>query len=222
MDAINGGAGARRSLGLAPALLLLVLLLLLIAAAAGFYVGSPRDPSLAVAPTASATPIPTASATPIPTSPTATPALIEGQFTACVPTNSQIKGGTDESGASGDATIERKRGFTWSGPITATDPRLSGTHYYSWDANTVSLPSSDSYVTWAEGHRIQNDQGAWRGTAIGAILPDENRSGVIMLSGEGAYSGLTAIMFNVDGTCFFNFEGIVSEVPDPPEPYTGG
>jgi hypothetical protein len=222
MDVITGGAGARRSFRLAPVLLLVLLLLLLIAAAAGFYVGSPRDPALAIAPTASPTSTPIASPAPSPTPPTDASPLVEGQFTACEPGNTQIKEGTERSAASGDVTIERKRGFTWSGAITATDPRFSGTHYYSYDANFYTLPSGQEYTTWAEGHVIQNEEGAWRGASIGAVLPDESPSGVARLTGEGGYAGLTALLFIVDGDCVYNFEGIVAEVPDPPEPYTGG
>jgi hypothetical protein len=155
------------------------------------------------------------------------------EFTACVPGNSQFKEGTTETevipGPSGDTRIERTRGFTWKGEITATDPRLSGTHYYSWDGNGYTPGSANPQVavpnglaSWSEGHRIENADGAWSGSTVGLTLADGTNTGSpAVLTGEGAYKGLTAVLLNTDGTCFFNFRGVVMEVPDPPVPYTG-
>lgn len=217
MDVISGGAGMRRNLGLAP-VLLLILLLLAIAAGVAFSIGSPSGPSLAVAPTTGPT-----------LGPTSTPGAsgpIEGSFTACVPTNNEYRTGTDTSasvpGVGGDTKIDQRRGFTWQGTITATDPRFSGTHYYSFDSNVYTLASGVSYTSWAEGHRIENEGGVWQGTNFGLNLPDGSHGGLARLTGEGGYQGLTALLITVDGDCFFSFEGIVIEVPDPPVPYTGG
>lgn len=160
-------------------------------------------------------------------------ALLPGEFTACVPQNSEFKAGTSEqdvvSTADGDVTIERTRGYTWKGAITATDPRFTGTHYTSWDANGYTPGSANPFVavveglaTWAEGHRIENADGAWSGSTVGITFPDgTNEGGPAVLTGEGAYAGLTAVLVVADGPCFFDFRGIVTEVPDPPVPYTG-
>ena len=119
-------------------------------------------------------------------------------------------------------TVERQRGYTWSGTHTATDPRFSGTHYYAWDADTYTLASGDEGpLVDATGLRIENAEGAWQGEARGATLPDGTiANGPVVLTGEGAYEGLTAVLLWEEDPCFINFRGIVIEVPDPPVPAT--
>lgn len=188
-------------------------------------------------PTAAPSPLPSSGVsaeTPPATEPAATAAaLLPGEFTACVPMNSQLKAGTTEtevtSGPDGDVTIERTRGFTWKGTITATDPRFAGTHYYSWDANGYTPGSGDpgapgivGQAGWAEGHRIQNDEGAWQGWTVGVTLPDGTQvASPAVLTGEGAYEGLSAVLLVDDAGCFFAYRGFVMEIPDPPVPFTG-
>lgn len=152
--------------------------------------------------------------------------IVPGEFTACVPHNSPLRSGTDEqvvvSHPDGDMTIERQRGYTWSGNITATDPRFSGTHYYSWDWDGYTLASgAEGPSAYAEGHRIENAEGAWQGAATGAALPGgTTAASPVVLTGEGAYRGLTAVLFGIEDSCFFDFRGIVMEFPDPPVPST--
>ena len=70
--------------------------------------------------------------------------------------------------------------------------------------------------------RIENDEGAWHGSTSRLTMPGgvvENS--VIVLTGEGAYEGLTAVLYSFEGGCFFDYRGIVTEIPDPPVPYTG-
>jgi hypothetical protein len=161
---------------------------------------------------------------PPPTGPA--PTLLPGEFTACVPSNGEFKAGTDISdvvtGPDGDVTIQRRRGFTWMGGITATDQRFSGTHYYSWDGDSYTLASGDAgQSAWAEGHRIETDAGAWNGSSSGLTMPEGTQNSVIILTGEGAYEGLTAVLYSFEGGCFFDYRGIVTEIPAPPVPYTG-
>ena len=153
-------------------------------------------------------------------------ALLPGEFTLCLPGNAEFKTGVDTrvvvAGPSGDVTIDRRRGFTWKGTMIATDPRFSGTHYYSWDGDVYPAAAGGLTVV-SQGHRIENDQGAWSGSSVGVEMPDgTNQSAPVVLRGEGAYAGLTAVLIDVDGTCFQNYRGFVVEVPDPPVPYTGG
>jgi hypothetical protein len=42
----------------------------------------------------------------------------------------------------------------------------------------------------------------------------------VVLIGEGAYGGLTAVLFGIEGSCFFDFRGLIMEFPDPPVPAT--
>ncbi len=153
-------------------------------------------------------------------------AVVPGEFTICAPINAELRSGTDEQVVvphpDGDMTVERQRGYTWSGTHTATDPRFSGTHYYSWDADTYTLASGDEGPQVdASGLRIENAEGAWQGEARGATLPDGTvANGPVVLTGEGAYEGLTAVLLWTDDPCFINFKGIVMEFPDPPVPAT--
>jgi hypothetical protein len=152
--------------------------------------------------------------------------VVPGEFTVCVPYNDTLRRGTDEQVVvphpDGDMTIERQRGYTWSGTHRASDPRFSGTHYYSWDGDTYTLASGgEGPLAYAEGLRIENAEGAWQGEASGATLPDGTSwTGPLVMTGEGAYEGLTAVLLWTDDACFLDLRGIVIEFPDPPVPAT--
>ena len=63
---------------------------------------------------------------------------------------------------------------------------------------------------------------AWHGSSSGLSMPDDTtQNSVVVLTGEGAYEGLTAVLYSFEGGCFFDYRGIVTEIPDPPVPYTG-
>ncbi len=184
---------------------------------AGGGVGGQATPSPSQPNGAAATETPPATGTP------SQGALLPGEFTACVGRNEESKHGTDSQDRIGDLTVDRTRGYTWQGAIVATDPRFSGTHYYSWNGDSYTLQSGlPAQEVSAEGHRIENDAGAWQGSGYGVSFPDSTmQSALTVLVGEGAYDGLTALMFRTGGSCFFNFRGIVTDVPDTPVPYTG-
>jgi hypothetical protein len=152
--------------------------------------------------------------------------VVPGEFTICIPMNTPLRTGTDErvviAHPEGDMTMERTRGYTWTGIHTATDPRFSGAHYYSWDGDTYTLGSGDDGpVAYAEGLRIENAEGAWQGQARGATLPDgASWTGPLVMTGEGAYEGLTAVLLWTDDACFLDLRGIIIEFPDPPVPPT--
>jgi hypothetical protein len=166
------------------------------------------------------------SARPSPTVSGDSAVVVPGEFSICIPINSPLRVGTDEQGAvthpDGDMTIERQRGYTWSGTHTATDPRFSGTHYYSWDGDTYTLASGDDGpLAYAEGLRIENADGAWQGEASGATLPDGGSwTGPLVMTGEGGYEGLTAVLLWTEDACFLDLRGLVIEFPDPPAPAT--
>ena len=190
------------------------------------------------APTADAegtTSVAASSATPDPASTSPRPsaaasaelaAVVPGEFTICVQHNSPLRAGTDEQVVvphpDGDMTIERQRGYTWTGTHTATDPRFSGTHYYGWDADSYTLASGDEGpLVYGEGLRIENADGAWQGRGTGATLPDGTMAhGPLLLTGEGTYQGLAAFLVGMDQSCFINWRGIVMEIPDAPVPAT--
>jgi hypothetical protein len=163
---------------------------------------------------------------PAPTASDAAVAAAPGEFTVCIPLNQVLRAGTDEEIAAahpdGDMAGERQRGYTWSGTHTATDDRFSGTHYYSWDGDSYTLASgADGPGVAAEGLRIENDEGAWQGSGATATLPDGTvANSPLVMTGEGAYEGMTAALLWVDGPCFLDLRGIVIEFPEPPVPAT--
>jgi len=152
--------------------------------------------------------------------------VVPGEFTICIPINEELRSGTDEEVVvphpEGDMTIDRQRGYTWSGTHSATDPRFSGTHYYSWDGDGYTLASGDEGpLAYAEGLRIETAEGAWQGEATGLTFPDGTRAtGALVMTGEGAYEGLTAVLIWTEDACFLDLRGIVMEFPDPPVPAT--
>jgi len=149
------------------------------------------------------------------------------EFTACIPKNRYYRTGTDEQitlpSPDGDVTVDVSRGFTWRGTITATDDRLSGTHYNSFNSDTYTLPGGGTQMAWAEAHRIENDEGTWQGSSVGfSDTGDDSETGPAVLIGEGAYEGLTAIIVtSIEGDCFLNVRGFVTSVPATPAPVTG-
>ena len=188
-------------------------------------------PAPATPPPATPAPAPSASPTGTPSQPSATGSgesavAVPGEFTVCVPRNAPLRTGADEQFVvphpEGDMTVERQRGYTWAGSITATDPRFSGTHYYSWDGDIYTLASGDDGPqVAADGLRIENDEGAWQGSGTSVTLPDGTSAySPLVLTGEGTYEGLTAVLLWIEGSCFFDFRGIVMEFPDPPVPAT--
>jgi hypothetical protein len=190
-------------------------------------VGCAQQPGAPAAATSSSTPDPTGtSPQPSATESDDVAVVAPGEFSVCIPTNAELRKGTDEqlvvTHPDGDMTVERQRGYTWSGTHTATDPRFSGTHYYSWDADAYTLASGDEGpLVYAEGLRIENAEGAWQGEASGATLPDgTSATGPVVLKGEGAYEGLTAVLLGIEDSCFIDFRGIVIEFPEPPVPAT--
>jgi hypothetical protein len=170
------------------------------------------DPTTAAVPTGSASEGSTASA--------------PGEFEVCIPTNNTLRAGTDQqvvvAHSEGDMTVARQRGYTWSGSHTATDERFSGTHFYSWDGDSYTLASGDEGPqVAAEGLRIENDDGAWQGSGATATLPDgTSGSSPLVMTGEGAYKDLTAVLLWIDGDCFLNLRGIVIDFPETPVPAT--
>lgn len=143
----------------------------------------------------------------------------------------EIEHGTEEnvvvSLPDGEMTIQQRRDQTWT-PIlsSVTDPRLSGTVYHTSNADVYTLPGNEAGPDFAVATvRIENDEGAWQGSLVQLAFPDgtEYVSPMVM-TGEGAYEGLTAIVANVDPPDDCTMEGYIIDgtIPPAPEPQTGG
>ena len=85
-------------------------------------------------------------------------------------------------------------------------------------ATTAGGP--EGYVpTWNATHRLDGPEGAWSGTERGLFLPDGERVGLLVLTGEGANEGLSAVLVTSMGSSWRDmFEGYIYEGGLPPMP----
>ena len=151
----------------------------------------------------------------------------------CIRPGPEIHRGTEEQLvvplSDGEMTIAQTRGFTYRQSLTeVSDPRLEGTLYEAWDSDEYTVPDGEpgpSIVTFTD--RIENYEGAWQGSVVLLGSPDDpTYVGPMVMTGEGAYGGLTAIVaFHGDtfwqGDCHGGGYIIEGNVPAPPVPQTG-
>lgn len=161
--------------------------------------------------------------------PPATAAQAPAGFTACINPGPVVQSGTEErivvSLPDGEMTIRQIRGVTYGQRLTdVSDPRLDGTLYQAWNEDAYTLRGDEpgpSIVTFTD--RIENDEGAWQGSAEMLRFPDDTSSVQLVMTGEGAYEGLTAIVaFDefAEG-CAVKGYIIDGNFPAPPVPQTG-
>jgi hypothetical protein len=106
--------------------------------------------------------------------------------------------------------------------LEASDPRLSGVG--SVRNAGLPLPSDDLFIVLVtQSLRIANDEGAWTGGGWLYAVLSEGEGGVgqdeptWVLTGEGAYEGLTALLrptFSAEGS----FGGVFVEAEPPAAP----
>ena len=106
--------------------------------------------------------------------------------------------------------------------LEASDPRLSGEG--SVRNAGLPLPSDEVFVVLVtQSLRIANEEGAWTGGGWLYAVPSEDEGGVgqdeptWVLTGEGAYEGLTAMLrpdFSEEGS----FGGVIVEAEPPAAP----
>jgi hypothetical protein len=159
------------------------------------------------------------------------PEVAPVEFTACVGPGPSVTPGPEENVTAslpdGETRLTRRRGgYTWQSMVSGvSDPRLEGTWYNSVDKDEYILPGGVVGPNfYAVTHRVENDEGAWQGSLLSMEFPDgDSVDGPIVLTGEGAYEGLSAVAaINFYGACP-NTRGYIIEggVPAPPVPQTG-
>jgi hypothetical protein len=154
------------------------------------------------------------------------------EFTACIHPGPAVHDGTSEwvvvPASDGGMTIVRERGATWRQSLTeVSDPRLEGTLHQAWDADVYTLPGNETegpaFGVFTD--RIENDEGAWQGSVVNFSSEDGTfYLGPMVMVGEGAYEGLTAIVGFVDwngGDCHISGYIIEGTIPPAPVPQTG-
>ena len=156
----------------------------------------------------------------------AAPVAVTGRI-LCGP---EVQHGTEEGVvvplADGDMTLDRSRGFVWRQSTSSmSDPRLHGTVHQSEDLDSYTLPGFEAGPSFGTStKRIENDEGAWQGSAVILYFPDGTLvASPYVMVGDGAYEGLTAI-YSVDiFDCGENIRGYIidGDIPAVPEPSTG-
>jgi len=114
-----------------------------------------------------------------------------------------------------------------------SDSRFAGTWTAYLDTDEYVYPGDmeDHPVLMTGLQRIEDDEGAWQGSAPDAMVPDAPLTtwGLLALTGEGAYEGLTALQWtnlvddtcscgNPDNLCEWDIRGLVFEGEMPPVP----
>jgi hypothetical protein len=124
----------------------------------------------------------------------------------------------------GEMTITQARGVTWTPSLhDMSDPRLEGTLYLARDSDYYTLPGTGARPGFgARTYRIENDEGAWQGSAVYVDSADGTTYlGPTVMTGEGAYDGLTAILVGPDQTDCITGYIIEGTIPAPPVPQPG-
>jgi hypothetical protein len=162
------------------------------------------------------------------------------EVTACFGPGPAVHRGTREEVVvpvtDGDMTIMQSRDFTYRQSLTSvSDPRLEDTLYQAVNQDDYTLPGDETsagisasrptgLAIGAFTNRIENDEGAWEGSAVQLDSPDGTTYvAPLVMTGEGAYEGLTAIVGFVDiwNDCAVTGYIINGSVPAPPTPQTG-
>lgn len=101
--------------------------------------------------------------------------------------------------------------------VEVSDPRLSGAITFTNDLDVHPIPGTETAVAvWWRTWRIENEAGAWQGSAHDVSFADDSRATyVVVLRGEGAYEGLIAPMeVTLDGQAW-NLNGVIVTGPGP-------
>jgi len=105
-----------------------------------------------------------------------------------------------------------------------SDPRLEGTFTQSWNQDEYSSGGAAFLSIVVTTDRITNDQGAWQGSSVWYRPAEGNQSfAPVVMVGEGAYEGLTAILRGLEdyGACAVSGYIIEGSIPAPPTPASG-
>jgi hypothetical protein len=102
-----------------------------------------------------------------------------------------------------------------------SDPRLAGTFTRSWDEDEYFSDGEAFLSIVVVTDRIENDEGAWQGSGVWYRPADTEWSlAPMVLVGEGAYEGLTAILGGAYsyGECAVSGYIVEGSIPAPPVP----
>jgi len=122
-----------------------------------------------------------------------------------------------------EGDVTHKRGESYENQRwDVSDPRLSGMAAASWNSDVFELPDDAGVSLVAVGtYEIVNDDGSWVGGYASAGQGADPSLGMletVILTGSGAYEGLSAIL-NLDWTTYpVPVEGMIIPGELPPSP----
>ncbi len=116
----------------------------------------------------------------------------------------------DEGTATYTPRAMEHRGVVQDYDVVSSDPRLSGQLSLRLGYDTIfGVPGTSAFAGIG---RIENDEGAWEGPSRGVGYPDTNDTYTqVVLTGSGAYEGLTAVLDtnNATNQLVYEFEGSI-------------
>jgi hypothetical protein len=117
-----------------------------------------------------------------------------------------------------DRGVTRIEGATSTGVWEASDPRLSGEVTYVGNWHRYS--TAPAFQVEAASRVVVNEGGGWVGTATALAGDKVGNYDTVVLTGEGAYAGLTAYVLMDWTKDPATFVGAIfpGEMPSPPEP----
>ena len=133
---------------------------------------------------------------------------------------------SDAASATSEGRIQHMHGMEAVRQVEWSDPRLPPTMTGRMNLD-AHWRESDAIMPWASTHRLDGADGAWTVTERGFMETDGSFA-LLVLTGEGAYEGLSAMLVEVvleayegdDETIWegYIFEGGLPPMPDPIEP----
>ena len=118
-----------------------------------------------------------------------------------------------EGTISSEGGVERHRDLLVTCADTWSDPRVSGTKTVTYNDDCCGTAPC---LYWAT-QEIVGPDGTWTGWANGTLDPERGATGYVVMTGTGAYEGLTFVShamgpFGEPGTAY----GLIYEGPPPP------
>jgi hypothetical protein len=137
------------------------------------------------------------------------------EFTAQYAWGPQVEFGTE---AEVDGHWEVRGNVFAPSVVTVSDDRLGGTIRLANDFDMYSIPGTDTTdAIWLRTWRIENDGGAWEGSAYGLTYRDDSRSSyTVVLRGEDGYAGLLAPAEVSHGPEVWDLHGFIVQADAPP------
>ncbi len=156
------------------------------------------------------------------------PVEVTGTFVCGPP----VRDATEEALDVGDhgTVLTRNRDGAWQQRVSMTDPRLEGSVYHTWEADTYRTAGAADDGPTVTGYtwRITNDEGSWESRSTDATFADGTSIGEppAVLVGAGSYDGLIAVLEVTEDEairpCGARLRGMIFDGAPMPEPYVAG